>query len=111
MPISPQISAYEDCFDLYQQALEDSIGVRTRFDDYGGAHHFVTRMHQARVLQRRESTRLYKQSDPQWNKSEYDALVVSQPREDDEGKWWVYVKHRPLRGLVERLSEQEGTAE
>ena len=91
MALSNQIAAYDDCFEIFEAA--SATGSRVCFNTKGEAAHFMMRMHQARSLQRQETCRLYEPTDMRWGKSSYDRLTVRQPREDDNGFWWVYIEH------------------
>lgn len=91
MSLPNRIEAYDDCFDAFQQALDDLVGARFKFSSRNEAGFFMLRMQQARSLQREQSKRLFAPTDLRWGKSEFDKLMVRQPREDTEGYWWVYV--------------------
>lgn len=103
MALSNQIGAYEDCFDVFERALTAPSGVRVQFPTRSAAHTFGLRMQQGRALQRKESMRLHKRDEPGYNKSSYDVLVVRQPREDEDGLWWVYVERQPVPLAIEEL--------
>jgi hypothetical protein len=107
MSVSTAKFAYVDCFDLMDQALDDPVGVRKRFDDYGTAKHFVMRMHYARKLDRQANMVAFAEDHPMYGQSNYDHLIARDPREDREGKWWIYVERRVMGGVVETLSEEE----
>jgi hypothetical protein len=104
MVISTARLAYSDCFDLMDRAIEDSIGCRAQFDDEGQAMHFRMRLNKARVIDRECNMAAYTPDSPMYGQSIYDKLVA-RLRIDTEGKWWVYVEHRALMGIVESLSE------
>lgn len=110
MSLPTHLDAYDDCLDYFEQALADSHGLRAEFNDYGQAHLFTMRMHQARALQRSLHRRLYPEDDPRWGRSDFDRLMVRQPREDDAGHWWVYIERTNSRVIsVEPLSLTQGT--
>ena len=105
MSLPNSIDSYDDCLDYFEQALGDPAGLRLEFAEYGQANHFTLRMHQARALQRALHRRLYTEDDPRYGRSEFDRLMVRQPREDDLGHWWVYIERSNSRVLsVESLS-------
>jgi hypothetical protein len=106
MSLPEYLGAYEDCFSLYQRALDDPIGARACFTTESGAKTFQMRMHQARALDRRESMRIYTRDQPQWGKSEFDVLKVLSAQEDTEGNWWIYVQRHGVEiKVIESLSE------
>lgn len=112
MSLPTHIDAYDDCLDYFQQALDDTHGLRLRFADYGQANIFTLRMHQARALQRQLHRRLYDANDPRYGRSEYDKLMVRQPRQDTEDMWWVYIERSNSRVVsVETLSQPAAGAE
>ena len=107
MPLSNQITAYEDCRNLFDAATEDSLGARLKFPTYTEALYFRNRMNQARSLEREESKRIYDKTSPAYGKTDYDAFVV-RIREDTEGWFWVYVERREtLFDKIEKLSDLE----
>ena len=111
MSLPAHIDAYEDCLDYFEQALAKPTGIRVEFEDYGQANIFTLRMHQARALQRAMHKRIYTSDDPKHGRSEFDRLMVRQPREDDAGHWWVYIERSNSRVLsVEVLGEESPNA-
>jgi len=92
MSLPQRIAAYGDCFTIYDKALASSGGARVAFATQGEAEYFAMRMQQARALKRAEARQIYKPTDKQYDKSEYDRLVVQRAVQDDAGEWWVYVK-------------------
>ena len=63
------------------------------------------RMQQCRSLQRAFHRRVYAEDDPSYGRSEFDCLVVRQPRYDDVQHWWVYVERANASVvMVEALS-------
>lgn len=107
MALSNQIAVYEDCAMLFRRAAEDKLGARAMFESESAAKLFRLRMHHYRVLERRESKRLYDRMDPRWDKCEYDRFVC-RIREDTENNFWLYVEpfDRTIP-VMEGLSETE----
>jgi hypothetical protein len=106
MSLPAHLDAYSDCLDYYERALADPHGVRVQFSDYGQAHLFTLRMHQARALQRALHRKIYTLDDVRYGRSEFDKLTVRQPREDTIGNWWVYIERSNARVVsVEPLSQ------
>lgn len=104
MSLPNQISAYPDCFELFDRAAASTKGARALLPDKSKAMLFQMRMHQARSLQRAETRRMYDKSSPQYDKSEFDHLRVS-VQEDSTGGWWVYVI--PHGTMIETIEEIE----
>ena len=111
MALSNQIAVYADCEMLFRHAADDKLGARAMFESEAAAKHFRLRMHQYRVLERKESRRLYDRMDPRWDKCEYDRFVC-RVREDTEGNFWLYVEpfDRTVP-IIEGLSAAEVTNE
>ncbi len=110
MSLPAHIDAYDDCLEYFEAALTDPAGIRIEFSDYGQANIFTLRMHQARALQRQMHKRIYTEEDPKYGRSDFDRLMVRQPREDDAGHWWVYIERSNSKVVsVEPLTQ--GAAE
>lgn len=106
MSISAARSAYRDCFEILDQALEAERGIRIGNDDNGAAMQLLTRLQYARTIDRRDSREIHDEGDPRYNTSVYDALVIRRPRFEDD-MWWVYIERRALGGVVEILGAAE----
>jgi len=100
VPTTPR--AYDDCYEVYDQALKDPLGIRVRMKDYAGANHFRSRMHTARKVDRQQNTRIYEMDHPMFNASAYDCLYLT--IEAEENGHYVYVRHRPEVQGIESLS-------
>lgn len=89
----PQVTAaYEDCYDFFDKARVSQNGIRILLPTKTQAQHLQFRLHQARSLERRDSSRIYDRSDPRFGKSENDRFRVA-IREAAEGDgWWVYIE-------------------
>ena len=106
MSLPTSIDAYDAELDYFQQAFDDPDGIRLSFTTYGEANLFVMRMHQARALQRQLHRRLYTSDDPKHGRSEFDRLMVRQPRYDDVQHGWVYIERSNARVVsVESLGQ------
>lgn len=93
MALPNTTAAYEDCYDHYERARTAPNGIRVLLPDLASARHLQMRMHQARVLERRDSMRIFDKTDPRWGKSENDSLRVSlRPVADGETGHWVYIE-------------------
>lgn len=107
MTVSTSRKAYKDCYDLFDRALAAPLGIRNRCTDPGQANHLRVRLHQARILLRRESLSIYAEEDPNHGASPYDSLIVR--IKDVDGHWWVYLEPRMMNGVVEELTEDTPT--
>lgn len=104
MSLPTTIASYEDCFDLFARAINQPKGSRALLGDYGSAKHFQSRMQMARKLQRDETCRMYDAGAPQYNKSEFDKLVV-RIKQDADDQYWVYVE--PYATLIATVEDIE----
>ena len=104
MTVSTSKSAYLDCYDLLDRALDSPIGIRNRCANRGMAHNLRTRLHYARAISRRESLHIYAPDHPQHGTSPYDPLVI-RIQHDDSG-WWIYIEPRMVQGEVEELAAE-----
>ena len=112
MPLSNQIGAYSDCLDLWTKAVTDPVGTRALFSTYPEAFKFQARLNHYRKLEREESKRVYERSDPKWNTSEFDPLIVRIKAAAEDDGWWVYIeRHGADIITVESLSEVEAPAD
>lgn len=96
MSLPATIASYEDCENLFASALEHPRGQRACFATEREARMFQMRMHTFRSLHRGESRRMYTPADPQYDKSEFDRLVVRVRGPDDDFNWWVYVERHGM---------------
>lgn len=97
MALPNVIGAYDTELKLFDQALDEEGGIRIFFDErHGDAMDAQLRLHKARSLVRDESRRIYEKTDPKWDTSPYDKLIVKTPRQDPDGKWWLYIQRRGI---------------
>ncbi len=106
MSLPLQIAAYGDCFEVFERAKANPRGVRVHMGPKNSAERMRYRMQMARRLARDESRRMYDRTAPQWNKSEFDDLILLL-RQDEDGEWWVYVERYGMDiGVIEPLSDE-----
>jgi len=91
MPLSNQVAAYKDCYELFDAAVNNEKGARALIGDHNKALMFRMRMNHSRVLLRDQSKRAYDRTHSLWGTCEYDAFIV-RIKEDEEGQWWAYVE-------------------
>ena len=105
MALSDQTSAYSDCYDFFDRAIRSGRGIRILVPSEKDASFLRFRLNQSRVLQRRESTRVYQRTDPQYGKCEFDKFrVTTRPPADGETGFWVYIEEWSAETLdVEEL--------
>lgn len=111
MPLTDQIGAYTDCFDIWNRALADPTGVRVLVSTQSQAFMLQMRLNHSRKLEREQSKRIYTKTDPQWNTSEFDPLIVRvKPTAEGDG-WWVYIERHGTEIMdIETLSEDSANA-
>lgn len=112
MTLTNQRAAFTDCYALYQSAVDSprGAGVRTPFPAYNKARFFSLRMNHARLLQRRDNRRIYPQTHPLYDTSDYDHLQVVVRGPDPNNEWWVEVKpHAQELAYVEPLADDDST--
>ena len=103
MSLPTSLHAYTSELEAFQRAAASPNGIRIEFPDERSARAYLARLHQARVLDRRENKDIYSPGDPMYGKSDYDSLRVSK-REDETGKFWLYLeKNEIIPGFVEEL--------
>ena len=103
MPLPDSLHAFTTEFEAFDRAVSAEKGIRIEFSDPAPARAYRARLHQARVLDRRENRVAYKEGDPMYGRSSYDSLRVT-IREDTAGKHWVYIeKQENIPGTVEEL--------
>ena len=111
MSLTDQRAAYEDCYRLYERAVNSrrGAGVRVPFPTENEAKFFALRMNKARSIQRRDSRRIYSLDAPLYDTSEFDHLqVIVRPDSADPPEWWVFVKpHAVAFDVIEDLAEDD----
>jgi hypothetical protein len=103
--VSTSRLAFNDCFDVFDQALGDPTGIRIAFSTEGLARHFRTRLHQARAIDRADNAKLHPFDHPMHGRSAYDSIIAKLRNVD--GQWYVYLV--PLRDAGNmRIESLEG---
>lgn len=101
--------AYEDIFNILEQAQGDPLGIRLPFAFQREARHWVARANQARKIDRQDNRTIYTETDhPLHGKSSYDKYIFRIKHGEDD-TWFVYVE--PITKFtpdIESLSEMEG---
>lgn len=111
MSISKSRLAYTDCYSIMDIAIGDSAGIRVKTDTREAGLFFRMRCHQARALMREHLSKVYAVGHPLHGTCQYDALIIREPRELDDG-WWVFFEKIAVtvQGIVS-LSGREITME
>ena len=106
--------SYTDVYTIFDKALEDPKGIRLPYNYYVDAKYFQMRMHQARVIDRRENSKVFPVGDIMHGQSQYDILQVRLvgPLEDENSPTglttFVYVEPKDKTiPEIESLSEVE----
>ncbi len=103
MSLNNSRRSYDDCFSLFDRALEADRGIRIEVDDIRAANYLRMRMHHARTIDRRDNKLIYPDpEDAMHGRSIYDVFVIR--IEDGEPKAWVYLdKEKVTIGRVEEI--------
>ncbi len=107
MSISTSRASYLDCYQYYDQALEEERGIRIQVQSYDYACHLRQRLHMARKIRREDNAEIYPDADhPMHGASPYDIVVVKIKTEDD-GKVFVILEKIMLLTRIEALPPEE----
>lgn len=109
MSISTSRASYLDCYQYYDQALEQDRGIRIRVQSYDYATHLRQRLHMARKIKRQDNAEIYPDPEhPFHGASPYDVIVVKIKTELD-GKVYVLLEKIMLLTQIEPLEIEEDT--
>lgn len=108
MTISTSKLAYGDCYDLFDQALEDEKGIRAKVEDMDAAIFLRMRMNQARKLDRQSNLETYEPGDPMYGRSNYDRLTFRIRTMPDRSVWILL--ERTASNILEVASIGEADA-
>lgn len=93
MALTDQMAAYSDCYQHFDRAQDTEKGIRILVETQNQAHIMRMRLCHARVLERREATRMFERSDPRHGKSINDKYrITMRPTAEADGKWWIYIE-------------------
>ena len=81
MGMSKSYLSYDDCRDALERALQSKKGIRLEFTKKSQAFRFVSRACHFRVMDRKESLRLYDENHDMYGRSPYDKLIITRPSE------------------------------
>lgn len=107
VPNTPR--AYDDCYEVFDRALKDEVGVKVRVKDNNAGQYFRMRLNQARSINRKENMRTYEMGHPMFNASQYDCLVCTV--EFVDGDCYVFVQRRPIPLEIVPLSGEAAVEE
>lgn len=102
MSLPTSLNSFRDCADIFEKALDFDLGARVAVTDWETGNRLRARMHQARVLHRKEAARMYPKEDPRHGISAWDPLIcrVKQSR----GQWYLYVETQEIAdSLIEPI--------
>ena len=105
MATSTSRLAYNDCFDVLDEALANKKGIRVEVPDWNTGNYYRLRLHSARAIDRKDNKETYPDDHKLYGRSIYDQLVV---RLREEGKkWWMYIERFSTENLnIEPLGEE-----
>jgi len=103
------IQAYSDCYDVFERAKADPVGIRVWVGEREkDAVYLRSRMHYYRSLLRDQNAILFPKGHPMHGCCEYDVFVL-RPVQDTEGDWWLYIEANIISAdRIESLSEASG---
>lgn len=109
MPRTDAKFAYSDCYEILDQALADTEGVRVGFKTQDPCFVFRHRLNKARMIDRVTNKEVFTADHPMFGQSEYDKLTftIREGGEDEPSPWWVYVTHLKMPAIVESLSDAQ----
>lgn len=108
MPTSTSRLSYSDCFEYFDQALADPLGLAIGFEFSGDARQFRLRMNAARALDREENALVYASNPdhPLFGRSQYDEFQLK--LRQALGKTYIVIERNSVRVIeVIPLSEIE----
>lgn len=106
MAISSSRISYNDCFDHWDKAVADAIGIRIRFATEQEAWSYNLRLNKARRIDRDENQKTYSTDHPMHTQSVYDEFAVRKRQEG--GAWFLYlVRKKSTDYFSEPLSKVE----
>lgn len=102
MSLNNSRRSYDDCFVLFDRALEADRGIRVEVPDSDAATYLRMRMHHARTIDRRENKTTYPDpAEALHGRSVYDIFVI---RIEDGEPAWVYLDKQKVEiGRVEEI--------
>lgn len=104
MSLPTSALAYHDCQELLERAKDDLVGIRVRQPSEDAANYLRMRIHQCRVINRRDNGQTYPKGHPLHYRSEWDDIVCRYET-DDSGQVWLYLqRHQSKIDLAEPLS-------
>lgn len=105
MSASTSRLSYSDCYDILDQAVANTQGIRVQVPDLGAGNNLRLRLHQARKLDREDNKETYPEGHKLHGRSIYDPLVNR--LKEIRGKWWLYIEKMSAESLIiEPLGEE-----
>lgn len=105
MSLSNSRLAYQDCYELFDKALDEPRGIRVEVASIGAASYLRLRLHHARQINRAENRATYPDpAEPLHARSIYDIFVVR--IDEDNASAWVYLDKQKVEiGRIESIEE------
>ena len=111
MSISTSRASYIDCYEYYDQALEQERGIRIQVQSYDYACHLRQRLHMARKIRREDNAEIYPDAaHPMHGASPYDIVRVRIETKED-GKVFVLLEKIMMLTRITPLEVEEDTLE
>lgn len=107
MATSPSRLSYSDAFDILDEALNNSKGIRVEVPDDGAGMHLRVRLHSARMIDRKDNLSEYPEGHKLHGRSIYDQLVCRVRKQNE--RWWLYIERFSTNNLnIQPLGEPDG---
>lgn len=105
MTTSTSRIAFSDCFDLFDQALGDSKGLRVRCPSFEAASHLRMRLHTARTIDRKDNKASYDKEHKLHGRSPFDEICCRILYDEQDTVWLYLDRVTAVEYEVEALSE------
>jgi hypothetical protein len=103
---------FVDAKELLERALASPRGIKIKCTTHGEAIRLAHRLNKARVVDRKNNSRIYEFGHPMYNQSDFDRLIVSVPKWVDENgveqkSQAIWVKIEPRSAQSYHIEEIE----
>jgi len=92
MAISSSRISYSDCYEHWDAAVADSIGLRIRFTNEPDAWRENLRLNKARRIDRDDNKKIYPVEHPMHAQSIYDQFSIRKRQEGEA--WFLYITRK-----------------
>jgi hypothetical protein len=98
--------AYQDCFNLFERANEEPLGLKFRCESSNFATYFRSRLNKARVIDREDNALAYDSDHPMHGRSVYDDIEV-RVKNGASGTWIIMEKISSRKFEIVSLTEED----